>query len=83
MTHALRNEEPARKIYLLFTTGIIYITEVLPVDKDATFLLPTFKFNYYSVLFSNGEMLEDHQVSPSGRLGTMPWKHCFQEHHHQ
>ena len=38
-------------IYLLFTTGVIYITEVLPIDKDATFLLPTSKFNYYSFLF--------------------------------
>ena len=31
--------------------NIWFITEVLPVYKDATFLLPTFKFNYYSVLF--------------------------------
>ena len=57
--------------------------EVLPVDKDAMFLLSTFKFSYYSVLFSKGDMLEDHQVSPCGQLGTMPCKHCFQEHHHQ
>ena len=33
--------------------------------------------------FSNGDMLEDHQVSPRGRLGTMPCKRCFQEDHHQ
>ena len=30
---------------------IYYGTEVLPVDKYATFLLRTFKFNFYSVLF--------------------------------
>ena len=36
--------------------------EVLPVGKDGTFLLPTFKFNYYCVLFfSNGDMLHDHR----------------------
>ena len=32
--------------------------------------------------FSNGGMLEDHQVLPRGPLGTMNWKCCFQEHHH-
>ena len=32
---------------------------------------------------SNGDMLEDHQVSPRGRLGTMPCKRCLQEHRHQ
>ena len=79
MTHALWNEEPARKIWL--SKNIWFIVEVLPVDKDATFLLSTFKFNYYSVLFSNGDMLEDHQVSLRGRLGTMPCKRCFQEHY--
>ena len=49
VTHALWNEEPARKIWL--SKNIWFIVEVLPVDKDATFLLSTFKFNYYSVLF--------------------------------
>ena len=49
MTHALQNEEPTRKIKL--SENIWFITEVLPADKDATFLLPTFKSNYYSVLF--------------------------------
>ena len=33
--------------------------------------------------FSNGGMLEDHQVSPRSRFETMPCKRCFQEHHHQ
>ena len=28
--------------------------EALPVDKDAMFLLSTFKFKYYSVLFLSG-----------------------------
>ena len=32
-------------------TYIWFITEVLPFAKDATFLLPTSKFSYYSVLF--------------------------------
>ena len=32
--------------------------------------------------FSNCDMLEYHQGSPHDRLGTMPCKHCFQEHHH-
>ena len=39
-------------------------------------LLPTFKFNYDSVLFL-------YQVSPHDWLGTMLYKQCFQEHHHQ
>ena len=47
--HAVWNEEPARKI--LLGENIWFITEVLPVDKDAMLLLPTFKFNYYRVLF--------------------------------
>ena len=49
VTHALWNEEHTRKIKL--SKNIWFITEVFPVDKDVTFLLPTFKFNYYSVLF--------------------------------
>ena len=48
LTRALRSEEPARKI--LLSENIWFILKVLPVDKDATFSLPTFKFNYYSVL---------------------------------
>ena len=49
VTHALRNEEPTRKIEL--SENNWFITEVLSVDKDAMFLLPTFKFNDDSVLF--------------------------------
>ena len=47
-TRALRNEVPARKI--LLSENMSFITKVLPVDKDATFSLSIFKFNYYSVL---------------------------------
>ena len=79
VTHAHRKEEPARKVWL--SENIRFIRETVPVDKDAMFLFSTVKFNYYSVLFSNGDMLEDHQVSLRGRLGTMPCKRCFQEYY--
>ena len=64
VTHALQIEEPTRKIEL--SENIWFIMEVFSVDKDAVFLLPTFKFNNDSVLSSNSDMLEDHQVSPHG-----------------
>ena len=47
--NALRNEEPTRKIKL--SENVWFITDVFPVDKDATFLLPTIKCNYYNVIF--------------------------------
>ena len=47
--HALLNEEPTRKIKL--GENIWFITEILSVDKNATFLLLTIKFNYHSVHF--------------------------------
>ena len=47
------------------------------------FLLPTFKFNDQCPFSSNGDMVEDYQVSPNDWLGTMLCKCCFQEHQHQ
>ena len=49
MTHALRNEEPTRKIKL--SENAWFIAEVLSVDKNVTSLLPKFKFNCHSVIF--------------------------------
>ena len=49
MTHALWNKEPTRKIKL--SENIWFIMEVLSIDKNATILLSTFKFNYHSVPF--------------------------------
>ena len=49
VTHTLQNEEPTSKIKL--SENIWFITEILSVDNDATFLLPKFEFNYHSVPF--------------------------------
>ena len=46
---AFQNEEPTRKIML--SENISFIIEVLYVNQDAAFLLPTFRFNNYIVLF--------------------------------
>ena len=83
VTHALPNEEPSRKIML--GENIWFILEVLSVDKNATFLFPTFKFNYHSVLFLQmvTSMLEYHRVSPHNRLGRVLCKRWFEEYHHQ
>ena len=77
--HALENKEPTRRNNL--RENIWFITEVLSIDKNATYLLPTFKCNYQSVLFVQ-TVLEDNQLSPHDQLGAMLCKHCFQEHHH-
>ena len=65
--HAPLNEEPTRKIKL--DENIWFITEVLRVDKNATFLLPTIKFNYHSVLFlQTVTCLKIPKQSPGGIL---------------
>ena len=76
-THALRNEEPTRKIKL--GENIRFITEVLSVNRDATFFLPISKINNHSDLF----LLGDDQVLPHDQLGTVLRKRWFQEHHRQ